>query len=74
MLEEIGSGAFGRAIKAKRRADQEIVVVKELIGRRMTQKEISEVDPFEAFFGYYQFWFISCVFFRQRMKSKFWHT
>lgn len=43
MMEEIGTGAFGRAIKAKRRADQEHVVVKELIGRRMTQKEISEV-------------------------------
>lgn len=43
MEEEIGSGAFGRAIKSKRRSDQEIVVVKELIGRKMTQKEIQEV-------------------------------
>lgn len=43
MEEEIGSGAFGRAIKSKRRSDQEVVVVKELIGRKMTQKEIQEV-------------------------------
>ena len=47
MMEEIGSGAFGRAIKAKRRADQETVVVKELIGRKMTEKEIADVSPLQ---------------------------
>ena len=46
MMEEIGSGAFGRAIKAKRRSDQETVVVKELIGRKMTAKDIQEVQHF----------------------------
>ena len=44
MMEEIGSGAFGTAIKAKRRSDQETVVVKELIGRKMTAKDIQEVQ------------------------------
>lgn len=43
LLEELGSGAFGRAIKAKKRMSQEVVVVKELIGRKMNPKEIEEV-------------------------------
>lgn len=43
MIDEIGQGAFGRAMKAKRRSNQEIVAVKELIGRKMTQKEVAEV-------------------------------
>ncbi|GMH37950.1 hypothetical protein BSKO_05834 [Bryopsis sp. KO-2023] len=39
LLEHIGSGAFGRAMKAKRRTDQETVVVKEVLIGRMSEKE-----------------------------------
>lgn len=42
-MENIGCGAFGRAMKAKRRSDQEVVVVKELLVGQMSESERAEV-------------------------------
>lgn len=42
LQETIGSGAFGRALKAKRRVDGEEVVVKEIITATMSEKEMRD--------------------------------
>ncbi|CAD7701172.1 unnamed protein product, partial [Ostreobium quekettii] len=39
LLDHIGSGAYGRAMKARRRSDGHLVVVKEVLIGRMSQKE-----------------------------------
>lgn len=44
LLDHIGSGAFGRAMKAQRRTDLEMVVVKEVLIGRMSEKEKAEVS------------------------------
>lgn len=49
MIEEIGSGAFGRALKSRRLNDNEIVVVKEINGNHMEEKEKSEVSINEIY-------------------------
>ena len=44
LLDHIGSGAYGRAMKARRRSDGHLVVVKEVLIGRMSQKERLEVS------------------------------
>lgn len=44
-LEELGEGAFGKALKCRRRRDNQIFVVKIMHESKMSAKAIEEVMP-----------------------------